>query len=326
MNNMTPIAFHFFADEIVCLYTGPQKRPKTLAKVCQVLAEIAPACATTADLTPAAVARWLADHPARKATTRRNLLATLRALCGYGQFRGYLTSPFEYRGLAGWIPADELVTEPFGRHRTGEEIARVLGQADGEALGGPWHARRLRALIYTLAFTGMHDGEARGLRVADVDLPGRMILISSHARRRLKTGARAARVPIAGPLADVLADWVPETGCEWLFPGSRRSGPWTGGPPGYRPLDRVRQLGERAAVAGLTIKAFRHSFATLAEGWGLGELELQRVLRHSRPTTQIHYRHHDAEILRGAAAKVRYPDPSPPLPAVGTPPPTAQAG
>ena len=148
--------------------------------------------------------------------------------------------------------------------------------------------------------------EVLGLRLQDLDLAGRLIAIRSHPRRRLKTGARAARLPIAEPLARVLEEWVPRCGCDWLFPGTRRRGPWLQGSPGYRPTDRVRQLGERAGVAGLTVLAFRHSFATLSEDWGLGELMLQRILRHSRPKTQLHYRHHDAELLRRAAEKIRF--------------------
>jgi hypothetical protein len=84
---------------------------------------------------------------------------------------------------------------------------------------------------------------------------------------------------------------------EWLFPHAYQTGPWLWGRPGHRPLDEVKQLGERAGVAGLTI---------LAEDWGIGELMLQRILRHSTPRTQKHYRHHDAELLHRAAAKVRF--------------------
>jgi len=113
-------------------------------------------------------------------------------------------------------------------------------------------------------------------------------------------------LPIAEPLGGVLASWVPLCGPEWLFPGTTRRNYWHGGSAGYRPVDRVRQLGERAGVEGLTILSFRHSFATLAEGWGIGELMLQRILRHSRPQTQRAYRHHDAELLRQAVGKVRF--------------------
>ena len=188
----------------------------------------------------------------------------------------------------------------------------MLHQADLEALTGDWHASRLRAAVYCWAYTGAGLLEVLGLRRCDVDLAARTIHVRSHPRRRLKTGHRAARLPIAGPLADVLESWMPRCECEWLLPGSRREGPWSQSGPGYRPTDRVKQLGERAGVEGLTVLAFRHTFATLSEDWGIGELMLQRILRHSRPRTQKHYRHHDAESLSRAASKVHFGPSSPP--------------
>ena len=99
---------------------------------------------------------------------------------------------------------------------------------------------------------------------------------------------------------------MPQTQSEWLFPGVRRLGPWLEGPPGQKPIDQVEALGTRAGVPGLTIASFRHTFASLAEGWSIGELALQRQLRHTRIRTQLAYRHPLPELLRDVAAKVRY--------------------
>jgi integrase len=73
-----------------------------------------------------------------------------------------------------------------------------------------------------------------------------------------------------------------------------------------RALDQVRDLGVRAGVEGLTIASFRHTFASLAEGWNMSELELQRLLRHSRIRTQRAYRHELPAVLREAGAKVHF--------------------
>jgi integrase len=113
-------------------------------------------------------------------------------------------------------------------------------------------------------------------------------------------------LPIAWPLAEVLAGWLPHTGCEWLFPHKYRTGPWLNGSVNSKALDCVKQLGERAQVPGLTILALRHTVATLSPGWGWGELILQRVLRHSNRKTQRHYLHLDLPQLHDAAAKIRY--------------------
>jgi integrase len=302
---MTPVSFAQFSAEVLTLYDPPVRRKSTRAKVRQVLAELGAQCVSTADLTPAAVSRWLSAHPERRAATHRGLLSTLRAACGYGAFQDYLVSPFAFRRLAQWLPADELVElEPFRRHRSAAEVAALLDQADAEA--SSWKGRRMRALVYCYAFTGAGKTEVLGLRVADVDLAAGIISVRSHPIRRLKTGARAARLPIAAPLAAVLESWMPETGSEWLFPHCELSGPWFHGRPGYRPLDQVKALGRRAGVDDLTILSLRHTIGTLAEGWGIGELMLQRLLRHSRAATQKHYRHEDLDQLRRAAGQITY--------------------
>jgi integrase len=294
--------------EVLALYAPPARRPATRAKIRQVLDELGPLCKRASDLQPATIARWLADHPNRSAATHRSLLSALRAICSYGVYQGYLRkSPFEFRSLGQWLPADEIEeSEQFRRHRSAAEVRRVLAQADAEAIAGPWKAQRLRAAIYCWAYTGAGNREILGLRVGDVDLVDRAITVRSHPRRRLKTGARAAILPIATPLLAVLETWIPLAGCEWLFPHSRRTGPWLHGVMGHKALDQVKQLGARAGVDGLTILDLRHTVGTLAEGWGIGELMLQRILRHARRQTQRHYRHHDLAQLHEAAAKISY--------------------
>jgi integrase len=301
------VPFERFQAEVLALYQPPCRRAATRAKVRQVLGEFAATCKSTRDLDPARIADWMAAHPERSAATRRSLLSSLRAACSYGVFKHYLSSPFDFRSLDAWIPKDEIEEpEQFRRYRSAAEIGRVLRRADQEAQDGRWEAQRLRAAIYCWSYTGAGNREILGLRITDLDLGARVITVRSHPRRRLKTGARAAILPIAPPLVDVLAGWTPLPGCEWLFPHSRRTGPWLHGPAGCKALDQVKQLGERAGVPELTILALRHSVATLAEGWGIGELMLQRILRHARRQTQRHYRHQDIQQLLEAAAKITY--------------------
>jgi integrase len=309
---MRPVPWDRFAAEVLRLYAIPMRRRTTRDKTAQVLREFAPLCPTTAELTELAIADWLAGHAHRAAATVDGLLRHLSAICTYGAHKGYLVDPFEFRTVSEWLPEDELgAAPPFGRHRSAAEIRRVLDQADREAAHGPWEARRLRAAVSAWAFTGAGKAEVLGLRIADLDLAAGTIAFRSHARRRLKRGARAAVLPIAPPLALVLEGWLPQVlerfpGCAFAFPHRYGTGPWLAGRPGHRPLDCVRALGERAGVPGLTIVAFRHSLATLSEGWGIGELALQRILRHARRTTQDHYRHPDLALMREAVARIRF--------------------
>jgi integrase len=304
---MNPVPFEVFAAEVLKLYRAPMRRPGTRSKTAQVLNEFGRLCKSTADLTPLAVSDWLAEAPQRAAATSESLLRHLSAACSYGATRGYLVSPFAFRPISAWLPADELEEgDEFRAHRSAAEIRRVLDQADTEAQAGAWAQLRIRAAVYTWAYTGAGKCEVLGLRLKDIDLERRVITVRSHQRRRLKTGARADRLPIAWPLAEVLAGWLPHTGCEWVFPHKLRSGPWFWGRPGHRPLCQVKALGKRAGVENLTILAFRHTVGTLSEDWGIGEQMLQRILRHSNRKTQRHYRHEDVDLMHKAAERIQY--------------------
>lgn len=298
-----------FTEEVVSLYARPVRRRGTQKLIEAVLREFSPHCRFVTDLGPTAIAAWIADHPGRRPESVYSKLRSLRAAVSYAISRGYLrVSPFAYRSARAWSSweAPELPAPVC----TSAEIALVLHQADVEARTGIWHTRwkrqRLRALLYLLAFTGVRRAEALGLTVADIDLKQGLVRIKSNQGRSLKTRASARCVPISEPLRLVLANWIPQTGGVWLFPGTRRRSPWLGGGPGVRALDQVRELGERAGVPGLTISSFRHTFASLSEGWGIGETALQRLMGHSNPRTQRSYRHELPAVLREAGAKVHF--------------------
>jgi integrase len=292
--------------EVLALYEPPMRRVATYRKMSQVLAEFGAICRRPEDLTPSSVAAWIAAHPGRRPATVESYLRSLRAACTYGITSGVLVqNPFSYRAPSRWVDWD--VPELPAPVHSAEEIARVLEHADAEAQGGDWKAARLRAVVYAFAFTGARRRELLALAVADVDLASGTIRIGTNARRCLKTKSSAAQIPVPATLAAVLEDWIPRCGSAWLFPGVRRLGPWLEGPAGAKALDQVKALGLRAGVPGLTIASFRHTFASLAEGWGIGELALQRQLRHTRIRTQLAYRHPLPEALRDVATKVHFP-------------------
>lgn len=298
-------AWSQFTEDVLALYLPPIRRLATCRKMRQVLGEFAPLCPTTADLTPAAIAGWLQLHPGRRPETTLALLRTLRAACTYGVLISALeANPFAWRKPTAWVDWDVPELDP--PVHSAEEIARVLALADQEASGGPWKAARLRALVYSYAYLGARKREVLGLLVADVDLAGGSIAIRTNRRRGLKTRSSAAHLPIPAELARVLEGWLPLCGCDWLFPGARRTGPWLEGPPGLKAIDEIKALGMRAGVPGLTIASFRHTFASLSEGWGISETALQRLLRHSNSRTQRFYRHELPAVLREAGAKVHF--------------------
>lgn len=304
---MPRISLDKLRREILDLYAPPLRAKTTLAIMRQVLDELdhLGKARWTSDLTPTLISQWLRSSPPERSAMRRYcLLRALRAICGYAIAAGYLKAdPFAWRSPAQWVDLRSHRPQP-SRHLTAAQMVKVLKRAQAEAID--WPTRRLEALIFTLAFTGMRKKEALGLRLEDVDLGERIIHIRPNPRRPLKTPGSAAPLAIPEPLADVLERWIPDAGPEWLFPGMARSGPWLTGGPGNRALDHVRDLGRRAGAPRLSLLSFRHTIGTLAEAWGLGQLELQRLLRHTRPTTQTHYRHIELDNLRGTASKIRF--------------------
>lgn len=321
--DLGPIPFDRFRDELMALYEPPLRSIKTRDRmrfVIRVVAELVGPGATTAALTPELVGRFIKGRPEKEAPiTTHSLLSYLRTVCGYARSRGYIyASPFEFRKR--WV---SRYIEPRERHHSIEDIARVLAtmRAEIEARSGwaRWRSRRLYALACTVAYTGMRASEAIFLRVDDVILEDRMILILPYKARRLKTEGASQPVPMPPDLAVILGDWIAHReapivslstaweDCPYLFPNVTGTNAWCGGRAGEKAVDAMKRAGLRAGVEGFTLHSLRHSFATHAESaWGLNPATIQRVLRHTSLSTQQHYRHADAMNLRRAVNDVGF--------------------
>ena len=263
-------------------------------------------------LTPLLIARVVAARPATESSLHtHSIVARLSVACRYAKSRGYIrVSPFDFR------KSFVRRGHPIGkvRHHPLADLKRVLDLLAREVLEREdwpqWRARRLYALTALFCFTGLRLNEGLHLRIEDIDLEARMIAIVPRVGNRLKTELSAQPVPIPDALATILANWLPHTGSDWVFPGVTRKGPWINGPRGHRPLDQLRAAGERAGVQDLTFLSLRHSFATNGESaWGLSREVIQRILRHADQTTQNWYRHADTDNLRRAVGGIGFGPP-----------------
>jgi integrase len=338
-----PIKFDRFVDELLALYEYPLRAKGTRDKLkftLKILAGLLGPDGTTAGLDPALVARFLASRPPGESPhTTKGLLANVRSACSYAKSQGYArSSPFDFRKCRSWL----RVGQPIGKkHHSQADILRVLNLLASEIEGSTgwarWRARRLYALVATVAYTGLRRDEALRLHADDVDFGVRMILLVERSRR-MKTESSAQPVPMPAALIPILENWlayrmdVPEgrlqspSDCPFLFPGVTRKNAWTGGPPGHRPIDQVKAAGERAGVQGFTFLSLRHSYATHAESWGLSPAMIQRVLRHTTMKTQNHYRHADVDNMRAAVDGIGFGTPPPPAPAPApTPTPAVES-
>lgn len=313
VDTFDPIPVAEFIDRILELYRPPLRAKATYTRMRQVLGIVgAMGVETTADLNTSFVARFVAARAAKgeHPNTTASLLSSLRAACGLASDEGWIRrSPFARRRR--WVQA---VTPRPPVYHGRQEIARALDLARceiGEASGWEqWKARRLYALLATVAFSGMRKNEALHLRTEDVDQDRRLLMIVARKGHRLKTAASGQPVPLAVPLAAILADWIQFINPGWLFPTMTRADrPWTGGVQGTKPLDQLQALGRRAGVEGLGFLSLRHSWATLAQHWGFSSLEIARVLRHTSTRTQAHYLHPDADGLRRMADRIDFGPP-----------------
>lgn len=320
-----------FREELLLLYAPPLRSKATFAKIRQILDLVGGlGVASTSDLTMSLVAKFIAARPATESqNTTFTLVRALRTICNYAAANGYVArSPFAIRKT--WVRRGQPKAK---QHHSREAIARVLAKMKSEIQRkrgwSQWRARRLYALASTVAYTGLRKNEALYLRVEDIDLEARMIFVRSRRGNRLKTEKSAQPVPIPDALMPVLADWLPHLilpeepakapagpmpehnpegirDAGWVFPNSYRTGPWVGGTHGYRPLDRMKIVGERAGVKGFTFLSLRHSWATHAEFWGLSDAMIQRMLRHTSPATQWYYRHADPANMQAKIGGVRF--------------------
>lgn len=310
---MASVDWSRFSEEFLALY-GPPFGPKATAdKYRQVMAEFAAiGVKKTKDLTDQSVVKWIRTHQDRKPITNANLLKHLRAAANVATKKGYLkVSPFTIRPVSKWIPVnrlqaiEELEREEQGtaqtaRHLSMEEIRRLLAHLAGRT-ESRMH-RTLYVLTALIAYTGVRKSEALRAKIKDFDLARRTFRI-----RVGKTAASSASIPLAPALATILDSYFSSMEGSWAFPGPWKVGPWTGGSPGTKALDKLKTEADRIGIPGCTFLRLRHSWATHAEAWGLSELEIMRILRHTTTNTSKRwYRHDDEANLQTAANKIGF--------------------
>jgi integrase len=299
------IPYGRFAAEVMEVYRG--RRPATREKMRQALAEFGAVQGVkkTSDLRPVVIARWLAAHPARRPATADSLLRAFASAIAIAIESGYLAISPIGRRRSRWVQVPPPgATE---RHRSPDEIKRFLDRLDAEAAAGGFIEGRTRAAGYLFAFTGLRKMEGLGLRWIDVELDQSLVHIRPHAGRPLKTATAEASLWIHPTLAPILDQWRAFVRrSPWVFPNmtGRGLGYWHGGPPGDKPLDRIKAAARRAGVDGLTILTFRKTIGTYAGAWGLTPHELQRWLRHAGLGPQRYYREYDPAAERVELARI----------------------
>ena len=238
------------------------------------------------------------EPPTVKAATVNREVAALKhflALAAAGAIEGAAVGPL----IAAAIRDVSMLPEPPGRVRslTPDEEKRLLAAlADG-----------LRPIVLVADATGMRRAEVARLRLSQVDLSMREIVLTRTKANNVR------RVPVSDTIAPVLAAAVerakaerkarpdaPETAPGYLFP-SRRGYPYS--------LDAVsRGFARAVAAAGIEDLRFhdlRHDAATKARRSGHGLDVIRDLLGHADIKTTARYAHVDARQVRAAVGDIR---------------------
>jgi integrase len=225
------------------------------------------------------------------------------------------TNPFAGRGKSTVgerrrrVADDEDGDEKDTGYYTLAELKALLGRADTEVAEDAenWNKKRLRALVYFVAYTGCRIKEAIFLEWdKDFDWDAGVVWLRHKRVNRLKTKAAAAPVGLPDKLLSVLREWQKDKTCAWVFPNAAGK-PWATAGPGYKHLDQLKELAKRAGIETATWKMFRHAFNTHGkQRFGLTTEQVQAQLRHTTTDTQKHYDPDDLANLRDAVKGIDF--------------------
>jgi integrase len=228
---------------------------------------------------------FLADFRAQRRREGAGGATINRDLCAVGAF---LTWCEQEREIDVRRPALPRERESAGRERWLD--AAELSQLEA-ALPRSWWP-----LFATLVYTGLRVGEAQGLCWSDIRLSDQVITVHDRGRR-LKTSASARVVPIAVPLARLLAEH------RTRYAGGPADHVFSHPFGSYQLAQRVFQRACReAGLHDVRIHDLRHTFGVHCAQAGIPIVRIQRLLGHSTPVMALRYMRHAPENYFAADA------------------------
>ena len=208
---------------------------------------------------------------------KRKPLSARRAVQAHGILKQVLAFAIRTKRLA-VNPCDEIEL-PRVVHRRETALTHQQVHALADAAGDA------RPIVLTLAYSGLRFGELAALRVADIDLTRRRILVTKAIAQitgaglnedTTKTDAARAVPILTDALAEALADAVKNRdGSEYLFPAP------DGGPMRNSYFRwRFDSACATAGLEGIRPKTLRHTAGSLALASGASPVTVQRLLGH----------------------------------------------
>jgi len=180
-------------------------------------------------------------------------------------------------------------------YREVEKKPKFLSQREIEQLlqnsGG------LHPIIYTFLKTGFRKSELINLGWEDIDFQRKCITVESKEKWYTKTG-NSREIPVGDDLLTVLRN-LPKTS-HYIFVNTN------GKKYGYHLTERVKRLGRRIGMNGLTLHTLRHTFISHLVMNGVDLVTVKELAGHSDIKTTIRYAHLAPEHLRKSIGKLPY--------------------
>jgi integrase len=232
---------------------------------------------------------WLGSHPEARQRGKGDGLSPARVIQAHQVVHQVLAYAIRAKYIA-TNPADHI---ELPRRTAAEKIAlshdqvRELARESGD----------LATMVYTLAYTGLRFGEAVALRVRDVDLDSRRLLVSRsitgvRGKGRVEGPTKTHQVRSAPILTQSLVDALRDAirdrePSEYLFPGPDAAAMTVG-------WFRVRfdKACANAGLTNVTPHTLRHSAGSLALASGASVVTVQKLLGHRNATTTMNVYSH----------------------------------
>ena len=178
-----------------------------------------------------------------------------------------------------------------------DEIKRIIaaaGRIEREAGARAEMQKVAKNVVLLLLYTGMRIGELLNLHWSNVR--GDKIVL-----RRTETKSRKEKVvPIAAPVARILAGLEKRRRDDYVLPLRRRGGEMKAGWAD----SLIRKIREYSKVDDFIFHGLRHTASTImvseALGRGVGLADVMKVLGHSQVETTLKYIHPDFERMKKA--------------------------
>lgn len=214
---------------------------------------------------------WLGRKPFRPAVTPRTVNYELQVLRTF--FRWAVRRNHLFINPTVTVERLRVPKRSMPKFLTAEQLKRLFGACSG----------RERRLFMTILLTGMRKGEVEHLVWSDINFDLGIVFIQEKPESGWKPKTDERIIPMSPTLRDILLQHFAERRNDGLVFPNRAGG------LDIHILPKLKKLGRRVGLPGITVHALRHSFGAHLRMAGVNLSDIADLLGHKDlATTQIY--------------------------------------